>query len=46
MVGKYYTDKLIHRQYAEREGRGRVIIMTSVSFYLGNCSRALAHPHY
>jgi len=46
MVGNDYTDKLIYRGYAEREPRGEVIMMTLISFYLGNRRRVFAHPYY
>ena len=41
MVGNDYTVKLICRGYAERESERKVIITTSISFYLGNRKRGL-----
>jgi len=41
VVGNDYTVKLICRGYAERESETKVIITTSISFYLGNRKRGL-----
>jgi len=43
MVGNDYTDKLICGGYAEGEHEREVIMMTSISFYLGNRRRVFAH---
>ena len=40
MVGNDYTDKLICGVYTERD-RGKVIMTTSISFYLGIHRRCL-----